>query len=268
MKTVKFIIVAMALALTCQSAISQSVLNQYKYIVIPNQFDFLKGRDQFQINALTKFLFNKNGFKALLDDDKLPEDLFKDRCLAAYANVVKLKGGFLKTRLQIEIEDCYGKMLYISEIGSTKEKLYEKAYNIAVRRAFESVAALGYKYQPVDSKPAKPVADKKNIVTNNELITKPESNEIIKISEPEDSSKNNEQLKLESDNILYAQKIDGGYQLVNAEPKIVMILLSTAAENVFSVKGKDAVVIKKDGLWIYSENDGETKIERNLTIKF
>ncbi|MBT8377004.1 MAG: hypothetical protein KJO22_09060, partial [Bacteroidia bacterium] len=252
MKTFRLIIGILIIA-SCQNIFSQSALNQYKYIVIPNQFDFLKGRDQFQINSLTKFLFNKNGFKALLDDDKFPEDLFNDRCLAAYANVLKVKGGFLRTKLQIEIKDCYGEVLYVSEIGSTKEKLYEKAYNIAVRKAFESVNALGYNYKPKESKPEKQVVKKKNIVTNNEVISKPKNTEIIKAEKPTGVTQKVELIKNdEIKEVLYAQEIEGGFQLVDSEPKVVMILLKTAAENVFTVKGKDAVVFKKGDQWIYS----------------
>ena len=66
----------------------------------------------------------------------------------------------------------------------------------------------------------------------------------------------------------YAQEIKNGFQLVNSEPRIVMILLSTAAENVFIVKGKNAIVFKEDGFWYYSENNGELKERKTMNIKF
>ena len=68
--------------------------------------------------------------------------------------------------------------------------------------------------------------------------------------------------------IYYAQKNENGFQLVDSEPKIVMILLKTAADNVFTVKGKDAIVFKKDDKWIYSEHSDNGEIKKVLNIKF
>ena len=71
-----------------------------------------------------------------------------------------------------------------------------------------------------------------------------------------------------SENIYYAQAIDNGFQVVNSMPKIVMILWTTAAENVYIVKGKSAIVFKEDGLWYYSENDGKLGEKKLIQLKF
>lgn len=34
---------------------AQESLNGYKYVVVPEKFDFLKSEDLYQINSLTKF---------------------------------------------------------------------------------------------------------------------------------------------------------------------------------------------------------------------
>ncbi len=47
-----------------------------------------------------------------------------------------------------------------------------------------------------------------------------------------------------------------------------MILLKSSAKEVFIVKDKNATVFKKDGQWIYSENDEKTTTEKVLNIKF
>ena len=47
--------------------------------------------------------------------------------------------------------------------------------------------------------------------------------------------------------MLYAQPIEGGFQIVDTEPKKVMILLNTDLPDTYIVKGKDAIVHKKDG---------------------
>lgn len=51
---------------------AQESLNGYKYVVVPEKFDFLKSEDLYQINSLTKFLLNKEGFVAFLEGE-LPE---------------------------------------------------------------------------------------------------------------------------------------------------------------------------------------------------
>ena len=73
---------------------------------------------------------------------------------------------------------------------------------------------------------------------------------------------------LETKEIYYAQAIDNGFQIVDASPKIVMVLFYTAAKDVFIVKDKNAIVFKKDGEWLYSENDGTDKSSKIMNIKF
>ena len=37
-------------------------LSNYSFIVVPKKFDFQFSDDQYQLNSLLKFLFNKHGF--------------------------------------------------------------------------------------------------------------------------------------------------------------------------------------------------------------
>ena len=52
------------------SVFSQVNLNDYKYVIVPKKYDFLKEADQYQINSLSKFLFNKYGFQTLMEGEK------------------------------------------------------------------------------------------------------------------------------------------------------------------------------------------------------
>ena len=124
---------------------SQKNLNNYKYVTVPNRFDFLKSPDQYQVNSLTKFLLKKNGFMVLEDSANYPEDLSKNRCLLLYVDVQKLKG-FLKTKLEVQFKNCNNEVVYTSATGVSKEKEYKKSYNEALRSAFESIATLNYNY--------------------------------------------------------------------------------------------------------------------------
>ena len=127
------------------SMISQSV-NDYKYVIIPEKFDFLNEKNQYQMNSLTKFLFNKYGFEAYIaKSDNLPLDYTRNGCNALYADVIE-SSGMLRTKLQVKLVDCDDAVIFISEEGSSKHKEYKKSYHEALRRAFESIENLNYKY--------------------------------------------------------------------------------------------------------------------------
>ena len=72
----------------------------------------------------------------------------------------------------------------------------------------------------------------------------------------------------EAKDVLYAQPIKNGYQIVDTTPKIVMILLETAKSDLFLVKDQDAMVYKEDGKWFISKNDGGKVSVKALNIKF
>ncbi len=263
--TVSFILISLF-------ATAQKDINTYKYIIVPKSFDFTKGEDQYQLNSLTKFLFNKYGYEAYFVDDELPEDLKQDICLALVSEVSNEKKSMFKTKLEIILKDCFGTIIMTSEIGESRLKDYNKAYVESLRMAFTTYQNLDYKYVPKDQNESetektsvKPKDKKVTEIVGGIKVVESVTVEKAKVIEesvdlvteqPNDSS------------LFYAQPIDNGYQLVNSEPKIVMILLSTAAENVFIVKDKNAIVFKEDGFWYYSENNGKLNERESISIKF
>ena len=132
---------------------AQTSINDYKYIIVPKQFEFQKSEEQFQLNSLTKFLFNKYGYTAVLEDETFPDDLNENLCLGLTSEVRKVKGGFLKTKVQIDLKDCKGNVVISSQVGDTKEKEYAKAYNLAIREAFQTFQFMDYKYVPNETIP-------------------------------------------------------------------------------------------------------------------
>ena len=78
------------------SLAAQTDLNQYKYVSVPDRFDFMKTNDQYQISSLTQFLLNKKGFNVLESIENYPSDLASNSCLLLDMNIEKIKG-FLKT---------------------------------------------------------------------------------------------------------------------------------------------------------------------------
>src|SRR5690606_34259158 len=125
--------------------ISQNTnLNDYSYVVVPEQFDFLKGRDQFQINSMAKFYLEKNGFNAYLADSA-PN---ANRCDGLYANVEKLNTLF-GTKLQVVLKDCNDNEIYRGQEGKSKYKEFDKSYQDALRKSFSSLKSLHVKQKDV-----------------------------------------------------------------------------------------------------------------------
>ncbi|WP_299335993.1 hypothetical protein [uncultured Psychroserpens sp.] len=251
---------------------AQEAINNYKYIIVQNQYDFQKSEDQYQLNSLTKFLFNKYGYEAFLDSEEYPKDLGADNCLGLKAILKDVKGGFLKTKIQIDLVDCKNNVIATSQVGSSKVKDFKKAHTEAVREAFITYQYFDYKYNgskvsqersAIEKETQTPVSKDKG-----EEAIKAVENEIpseIEVIEPKEKPYVNASDKKD---LLYAQPIDNGFQIVDTEPKKVMILLNTGAPGTFIVQGKDAVVYKKDGIWFYAENSGENLTVRRINLKF
>lgn len=136
-------------------------LNDYKYVIVPQEYEFLNGKN-YQLNALTKFLFEKYGFKAYIQGEEIPEELGRNRCDGLFADIDD-NSGMLRTKLVVTLKDCNNKLVFQSEEGVTNEKDYKKAYHEALREAFKSIAGLKYEYNEtivtgrpiVNSTPAK-----------------------------------------------------------------------------------------------------------------
>lgn len=271
MKSYFNVIVVFILVSFTSSIFAQKSINNYKYVIVPESYDFVEGKDRYQLNSLTKFLFNKYGFNAYMITDSLPDDLFQNRCLALYADAEKLKGKLFKTEVKIVLKDCFGQLVYESEIGSTREKMFDKAYSYAIRNAFENFEFLNYQYQPekenVGTKTVVKVEEKgeKVEVSTTEKLNKPsviEKTAEVKVAEktiaPEIIEKTT----------YYAQPTADGFKIIDGEPKLIMVLLRTAKENTFTVKDKDAIVYLENGFWYFSEiSEGKT-LKKVLNLKF
>lgn len=251
--TKKIILVVSLVLFAFSFSYSQSKsLDEYKYVIVPNTFDFFTEADKYQLNSLTKFLFNKYGFIAIMEDEPLPQEVINDICLALYADVIK-KPVFMKTKLQIELVNCRKELIFVSKEGASKEKQHKVAYNIALREAFESVKDLNHKY---DSQYHN--AEFPNAKESSAVISVPINNSDI--SEPINSSFD--------ERLLYAQPIDNGYQLVDDTPKVIYTLIFTGKKDFYMVKGKDATVYKLNDNWVIAETVGDDLQVKTLDIKF
>lgn len=294
MKT-KFLAIAI-LCFIASSVYAQTNINNYKYVIVPDKFDFLKEKDQFQLNSLTEFLFNKYGFHPVLEGSDYPQDLMLNRCLALVSDVVKGSGMF-KTKLNIVLKDCNSKIVFTSKAGESREKDFKKSYNLALRDAFKSIETLYYKYTPSEnitslSTIKQPQANaevtqeiqqlkkeiqnlKKQKEAEVAVVEKPKTigtPKVVKqIQQPKVDVKN----KIKEtpvvqgvSNVLYAQAIDNGFQLVDSAPKVLYRIKNTNLKDVFIVEGESAIIYKNGTDWVIEYYSGVTLKQEALNIKF
>jgi hypothetical protein len=266
---------------------SQSNINDYKYVIVPNRFDFLKSEDQYQLNSLTKFLFNKYGFTAIMEDEVFLQDLVDNGCLALRAHVEKINGLFL-TKLVVVLKDCNNKTIYTTKVGGSREKDFKKAYSLALRDAFKSFETVSYSYKPnkanvAQERKLKPAVSQEIEKLKEEIKTlKGQKTSSIKAPPKVEDKKIEIEEKIEDvsvglvattpktkmSNVLYAQETGNGFQVVDSTPKIIMFLVKTPKQDVFLVKERSAIVYKEDGFWYLLENNKATTTTKKIIIKF
>lgn len=142
----KYLFTLLVITTLSSNLYAQSV-NDYKYVIVPEKYDFLKSPDQYQVNSLTKFLFNKYGFEAYLERDEKSYNKLTDPCKILYANVTG-NATFIRTTLEVTLKDCNDQVIFKTSEGRSKKKDYKEAYHAALREAFYDIEALQYNYNP------------------------------------------------------------------------------------------------------------------------
>ena len=229
----------------------------YKYIIVPERFSFLKQNDQFQTSSLTKFLLKKNGFTVILDSEEYPKELKNDPCNALTAEIID-KSSFFTTTVFIELKNCAKKIMYTSAEGNSKLKDYKQAFQESIRNAHESMSDIKF------IAPADPVimeVIKEPVGINSKTI-----NSIEVIPTMAQKGVKNEDLK--EINTLYAQPNENGFQLIDLKPEVVFLILKTNLKDVFIIKDKNGILYKNNTTWFASFYESGELIEKRFEIKF
>lgn len=231
-------------------------VNNYKYVIVPEKFDFLKENDEYQTSSLTKFLLKKNGYTVILDSEKYPTELKEDRCKALTANVVN-ESSLFKIKVIIELKDCFNNVVYTSKEGVSNLKDYKRGYIEAIRNAHASMSDISYtplKDNDIVTKPkvVKPIVKKDNIIKIKDTITAIVTNPKQDISIT----------------TLYAQPKENGFQLINLKPEVVYLLLKTTIKDVYLIKDKNGFMYKKDAIWVAEFYENGELIQEEYQIKF
>ena len=240
-------------------------INDYKAVIVPLKYDFIKTENQYRLATITKSNLTKAGFQAFYANEDIPAE-FSDRCQLLYIDVKK-DNGFLVTKLFVEFKDCYGKVIYTSEVGKSKEKDYEVAYRESLNMAFVSVTALHYKYSGktvsqtgnrVGTGAMNPAAVAVMTPATTAAVVTPAATVATPVADVSDP------------NLLYAQPTENGYQLIDKTPKVVMKLLKTSRPDSFiAIKdGVQGTLNAKDNQWFFEYYQNDKLVSEKVVVKF
>lgn len=141
----KYIISLGILFLFVAVSFAQNSLDAYKYVIVPNKYEAFKEKDKYQLNSLSKFLFEKYGFQILSESVAYPAEMINNPCLAVTAKLVN-ESNMFTTKVSMDLIDCYNKVVFSSDIGKSKIKQYKPSFHEALRDAFMSIKELNYSY--------------------------------------------------------------------------------------------------------------------------
>ncbi|WP_419698059.1 hypothetical protein [Mucilaginibacter sp. NFX135] len=285
--------VLLFLLISSFSVYAQNTINNYKYVVVPEKFNFLKQNDQYGLNSLTKALLADKGFTVYLDNSELPSEVANNKCQALNADVLE-KSGMFTTSLTLLLKDCQGNIIFKSKEGKSREKEYRVSYNLALREAFTSLDGVPYAYngatnaQPIQPtvtattpaaavntpNPTTTVSSPAAAATTSPATVNTTAKAVIASSPVTVSTISEEPVQAESTNpqagTLYAQAIANGYQLIDTTPKIVLTLLKTSVQDYFIANNgtSNGIVLKKNNEWFFEYYKGGKLISEKLSVKF
>ena len=273
-------ILVLVLVVISNSIFGQQHINNYKYVTVSKKFDFQKTKDQYQLNSLTKFLLEKEGFKTLFDVETKPQELINNACLNLIVKINK-NSNMLTTKLNVELMNCQNEVVYSGD-GRSKLKVYKKAYHEALRKALEPLKNLNYKYNPELISSATTIKEEPAIIKEeNPIEVEVVVSESVDVLEAEEAVEAVEETvvkpseveaihKIESldSDILCAQRTTNGYQLVDSSPKVVYVLQKSSVVDLYILKDKNGIVYKKSGKWLIEYYANNELVLKELNIKF
>ena len=238
------VVLIIALFLSCISIAQES----YKYIIIPSQFSFFNEANKYGLSELTKSFFQSEGYEVYYDNEKLPNDLMKNRCLALFANAFESNTMFM-TKIHFELKDCTTNTMLKSQLATSREKQYKLAYTQTFREALSSLKGkINFK--------------KADEIQNVEVVETPKG--VVEVS------KNEIITSTEATNTLFAIPMVNGYKPVNDKPETIFILKKTSADNIFIAQkdSKSGVLMKKSSGWFFEYYEGDKLFSEKVEVKF
>lgn len=245
------------------SAYAQNTINNYKYVLIPERFDFSREDNQYGLNTLAKMLLEEKGFTAYFDNTELPKELAGNKCDALKAEVTQRKALFA-TNLTLVLKDCQGNIIFKSKEGKSREKEFNTSYNMALRDAFASLKDEPYTYNGTTHTRTEVVATPAPAPAAAAPVPAP-----VPVASAPAPAPATPAVK-DAAGTLYAQAIANGYQLIDTAPKIVLTLLKTSVQDCFIAENGavHGVVVKRNGDWYFEHYKDNQLVAEKLLIKF
>lgn len=236
--------------LTSFSVFSQNI-NDYKYVIVPAKYDFLKHENRYNLNTSTKLMLEKYGFIVYMNNQEMPTEVANNRCNSLTAHLEN-ENSMMVTKIKLVLKDCQSKTVFETAFGISKEKDYTTAYNMALREAAKSFENLNYKYNGKNAT----VDETQQPKTNKVVEPKPVEPYAISSENPEE--------------FYFAQPITNGFQVVNSEPRVIMRLFTTSQKGVFiGIKGdQNGVVITKNGKWFFEYYEAGKLTSEPINLRF
>ena len=229
-------------------------INDYKYIVVPTKYEFLKEENKYNLNTSTKLLLEKYGFVVYMNGQDVPTDIANNRCKSLNADLINDSGLFI-TKLKLVLKDCKDNVVFETEFGRSREKEYALAYNQAFRDAAKSFETLNYKFN-----------GNQTTSINQNVIVKPiETKATLETAIPSSGP-----TKTLANGQFYAQPIENGFQLVNTEPKVIYKIYNTSVPDFYiALKGEQqGVFFKKENSWFFEYYQFNKLYSENVGVKF
>lgn len=248
----------------------QTELNDYKYIIVPKQFDAFKQQNQYKTSTLVKHLLTEKGFNVIYDD-QLPAELSNNRCMGLTANLLDNSNMFT-TKTSVVFKDCNSKEIFILKEGVSKQKEFDLSYAESINKSFETISSYAYVYNKKASEPI--TISYKNDVKKLEENTQTSNVQEVIVEEVEKISPaiaTSTTTPNTDSNIFYAQSIENGYQLVDSTPKIVMKMFKTSQQNIFigeEESGASGLLYSKNNQWYFEYYLEGKLLLKTLNIKF
>jgi len=231
-------------------------LNDYKYALVPSKFNFLKEENMYNLNVLTKLFMEKYGFVTYLSNETSPDDFIANNCNKVFIDVIP-NNTIFTTRVKVVLKDCKGTILYTSEEGTSKDKEYKIAYNQALRMAFDNFNILkSHKYQP-SQKSLGMIGEQAQVVVNAEKFVETSEDVKIDIAKVYNSS-------------LVAQPTNNGFQLINAESKVLYKIYRTSTNDFYiATKGTtQGVFFSRNNEWFFESYLNDKLVSEKVEVKF
>jgi hypothetical protein len=212
-------------------------VNDYEFVMVPTQFGFQQSENEYRLNVLFKYRLEEYGFNASYTDNKIS---YNDRC--AYLTAAVIDNSNLRiTKVIILFKNCEGAIIFESQEGKSKIKERNKGYTEALEEALESVKALNYKF-----------AGNKATSISQVLDVNAVKSDMVGV------------------NVLFAQPIDNGFQLIDTTPKVVLKLFKTSKNDFFIARSDlyNGVVFQKGSQWFFEYYVKDTLFTEQLSIRF